>query len=102
ARGIDVLNISHVINYDMPDSTDAYTHRIGRTGRVDKTGDAFTLVTAEDTAMVQALERVLNARLERRKLQGFDYAAPAPQREFVGSPLRSRRSAVGRKRRNNQ
>ncbi|MBM3176210.1 MAG: DEAD/DEAH box helicase, partial [Chloroflexi bacterium] len=42
ARGIDVLNISHVINYDMPDSTDAYTHRIGRTGRVDKTGDAFT------------------------------------------------------------
>ncbi|MBM3155612.1 MAG: DEAD/DEAH box helicase [Chloroflexi bacterium] len=102
ARGIDVLNISHVINYDMPDSTDAYTHRIGRTGRVDKTGDAFTLVTAEDTAMVQALERVLNARLERRKLQGFDYAAPAPQREFVGSPLRSRRSAVGRKQRNNQ
>ncbi|MBM3155468.1 MAG: DEAD/DEAH box helicase [Chloroflexi bacterium] len=102
ARGIDVLNISHVINYDMPDSTDAYTHRIGRTGRVDKTGDAFTLVTAEDTAMVQALERVLNARLERRKLQGFDYAAPAPQREFVGSPPRSQRGTVGKKRIGNQ
>ncbi len=45
ARGIDVLDISHVVNYDMPDSTDAYTHRIGRTGRVGKAGDAFTLVT---------------------------------------------------------
>ncbi|GAH00451.1 unnamed protein product, partial [marine sediment metagenome] len=49
ARGIDVLDISHVVNYDMPDSTNAYTHRIGRTGRVGKAGDAFTLVTGEDT-----------------------------------------------------
>ena len=79
ARGIDVLSISHVINYDMPESTDAYTHRIGRTGRVDKTGDALTFVTSEDTAMVHALEHILNAKLERRTLQGFDYTAPAHQ-----------------------
>jgi len=77
ARGIDVLSISHVINYDMPESTDAYTHRIGRTGRVDKNGDALTFVTGEDMAMVQALERILNTPLERRKLQGFDYMVPA-------------------------
>jgi len=47
ARGIDVTRISHVINYDMPSTADAYTHRIGRTGRAAKTGDAFTFVTGE-------------------------------------------------------
>jgi len=87
ARGIDVLEISHVVNYDMPDSTDAYTHRIGRTGRVGKAGDAFTLVTSEDAAMVYALERVLKTTLERRTLQGFDYAKCAPAREYL-RPLR--------------
>jgi len=81
ARGIDVLDISHVINYDMPDSTDAYIHRIGRTGRVGKTGDAFTFLTDEDTAMVRALEQLLNAPLERLTLQGFDYTKPAPGKE---------------------
>jgi ATP-dependent RNA helicase RhlE len=80
ARGIDVLSISHVINYDMPETTDAYTHRIGRTGRVDKNGDALSFVTGADTAMVRSLERILQAKLERRKLQGFDYAAPAAAR----------------------
>jgi ATP-dependent RNA helicase RhlE len=73
ARGIDVLRISHVINYDMPDTTDAYTHRIGRTGRIGKTGDAFTFVTREDTAMVRALEQLLSAKLEHRHLPSFDY-----------------------------
>jgi ATP-dependent RNA helicase RhlE len=80
ARGIDVLRISHVINYDMPETTDAYTHRIGRTGRVEKNGDALTFVTSADTAMVRALELILQAKLERRKLKGFDYAAPAAAR----------------------
>lgn len=74
ARGIDVLRISHVINYDMPDGVDAYTNRIGRTGRVNKNGKALTFVTSADAAMVHALEHVLNATLERRTLQGFDYA----------------------------
>jgi ATP-dependent RNA helicase RhlE len=78
ARGIDVLSISHVINYDMPESADAYTHRIGRTGRVDKNGDALTFVTSEDTAMIRELEVILKAKLERRTIQGFDYTKPAP------------------------
>ncbi|MFH1638794.1 MAG: DEAD/DEAH box helicase, partial [Chloroflexota bacterium] len=78
ARGIDVLSISHVVNYDMPDSTDAYTHRIGRTGRIGKDGEAFTFVTGEDTAMVQALERLIRKPVEHRTLQGFDYAVPVP------------------------
>jgi ATP-dependent RNA helicase RhlE len=86
ARGIDVLDISHVVNYDMPDSTDAYTHRIGRTGRVGKTGDAFTLVTSEDAAMVRALEHLLNMPLEHRTLQGFNYTMPTPDSKFIRSP----------------
>ncbi len=102
ARGIDVLRISHVINYDMPESTDAYTNRIGRTGRVDKTGDAFTLVTTEDTAMVQALEQILNTKLERRMLQGFDYTMPAPAKEFIRSPRHLRRRTVRSERVGNQ
>ena len=78
ARGIDVSTISHVINFDMPDTVDAYTHRIGRTGRAAKTGDAFTLVTPEDDSMVRAIERVLNSKLERRRLEGFNYNQPPP------------------------
>ena len=80
ARGIDVLDISHVINYDMPENTDAYIHRIGRTGRVNKNGEALTLVTSADAAMVSSIERILNKKIERRMLENFDYALPAPER----------------------
>jgi ATP-dependent RNA helicase RhlE len=81
ARGIDVSRISHVINYDMPDTTDAYTHRIGRTGRAERTGDAFTFITREDEAMVRSIERVLGEKVECRTLKGFDYKKPAPARD---------------------
>jgi ATP-dependent RNA helicase RhlE len=74
ARGLDVWHISHVINYDMPETVDAYMHRIGRTGRAARTGVAFTLVTHDDAAMVDTLERALGAPLERRTLHGFEYA----------------------------
>jgi len=94
ARGIDVLDISHVFNYDMPDSTDAYTHRIGRTGRVGKAGDAFTLVTGEDTTMVRSLERILNRPLEHRMLKGFDYTKSAPAAEYTRPPHRTGRPAA--------
>jgi ATP-dependent RNA helicase RhlE len=95
ARGIDVSSISHVINYDMPDTVDAYTHRIGRTGRAAKTGDAFTFMTREDGEMVRSIERVLGSRVERRTLEGFDYKKPMPGRdiEFARPP----RQPQGRK-----
>ncbi|MCK5914286.1 MAG: DEAD/DEAH box helicase [Desulfuromusa sp.] len=80
ARGIDVSQISHVINYDIPDTADAYIHRIGRTGRAARSGDAFTLASNEDNLMVRTIERALGAQLERRHLDGFDYAVPAPKR----------------------
>ncbi len=88
ARGIDVSSISHVINYDMPDTADAYTHRIGRTGRAAKTGDAFTFITREDEDMVRSIERVLGEKVERRTLKGFDYTKAAPSRdtEFARPP----------------
>ena len=82
SRGIDVLRISHVINYDMPESTDNYIHRIGRTGRVNKNGDAFTLVTSADAGKIRDLEQLLDAPLERLMLQGFDYTKPAPDKEL--------------------
>ena len=81
ARGIDVLSISHVINYDMPDTTDAYTHRIGRTGRAEQTGMAYTFVTPDDSIAVRDIERVLGEKLERRQIEGFDYRAPARSNE---------------------
>jgi len=88
ARGIDVSQISHVVNYDIPDTPEAYVHRIGRTGRAAKTGDAFTLVTAEDAVMVRTIEKKLNAQLERRTVEGFDYSVPAPHKdsEFARPP----------------
>ena len=73
ARGIDVSEISHVINFDMPNTVDAYTHRIGRTGRAEHTGEALTLTTSEDEALVRKIERVLGTRIERRRLSDFDY-----------------------------
>jgi ATP-dependent RNA helicase RhlE len=79
ARGLDISRISHVINYDMPDTVDAYTHRIGRTGRAERTGDAFTFVTREDRAFVWEIERILGEEIERRTLEDFDYTAqPRP------------------------
>jgi ATP-dependent RNA helicase RhlE len=74
ARGIDVASVSHVINYDMPDTVDAYTHRIGRTGRAQLTGEAFTFTEQDDEPMVRAIEKVLGNPVERRRLAGFDYA----------------------------
>jgi len=80
ARGLDVESISHVINFDMPDTADAYIHRIGRTGRAQRTGDAFTLVTPEDNDMIRALERIMGKPLTRLTLDDFDYSLPAPPR----------------------
>jgi ATP-dependent RNA helicase RhlE len=78
SRGIDISNITHVVNYDMPENTDAYIHRIGRTGRVDQEGDALTFVTSEDAEMVRDIERILKSPLASQVLEGFDYKAPAP------------------------
>ncbi len=75
ARGIDVSRVDHVINYDLPDTPEAYTHRIGRTGRAERTGRAYSLITRGDGSMVRAIERLLGSKLQRRTLEGFEYAS---------------------------
>jgi ATP-dependent RNA helicase RhlE len=106
ARGIDVTQISHVINYDIPGTADAYIHRIGRTGRAARSGDAYTLVTADDRDMVRNIERILDGPLERRTIDGFDYniSAPRSDTEFSRPPIKSssNRSPAGASRKSAQ
>jgi ATP-dependent RNA helicase RhlE len=92
ARGLDIESISHVINFDMPDTPDAYIHRIGRTGRAERSGDAFTLVTPEDADMVRRIERVMNEKLPSATLPDFDYKAAKPDYPDAGRQPRQPRS----------
>jgi ATP-dependent RNA helicase RhlE len=93
ARGIDIDRVGHVINYDIPDTPDAYIHRIGRTGRAERNGDAFTLVTVEDVDDLRAIERTLGSRIERREVPGFE-APILPERAPAG-PGNKRQGQVG-------
>ncbi len=73
SRGIDVAGISHVINYDVPQHPEDYVHRIGRTGRAQSDGDAFTLMTAEEGPDVAAIERFIGQEIPRVKIENFTY-----------------------------
>jgi len=73
ARGLDIAGVSHVINYDVPENPEDYVHRIGRTGRAQNTGDAFTLVTEEDVRDARSIERYMGVAVERKKIEGFPY-----------------------------
>lgn len=75
ARGIDIEHISHVINFDMPNTAEDYTHRIGRTGRAAKLGAAFSLITNSDRRQIRSIERLLNKRLEECFVPDFNYKA---------------------------
>lgn len=75
ARGIDVEGISHVVNYDVPMQAEDYVHRIGRTGRAQAVGSAYTLVTPLDEPQVKKIERVLNQKLPRRRIDGIEPSA---------------------------
>ena len=94
ARGIDVTQISHVINYDIPNTTDAYIHRIGRTGRVTRTGDAFTLTTADDMEMVRKIEKIMKEDITQATFPDFNYTAarPEPQQNNGGRPSKGTRN----------
>jgi ATP-dependent RNA helicase RhlE len=101
ARGLDIESISHVINYDMPDSATDYTHRIGRTGRAARTGDALTLTTWEDDDVILKIEKILGAPIERRILPDFPYDEPLPKECAPPEPprtLRSRNTVTVRRR----
>jgi ATP-dependent RNA helicase RhlE len=91
ARGIDVAGVTHVINYDVPENPEDYVHRIGRTGRAQAVGDAFTLATPENNADVRAIERFIGKEIPKLRLEGFVYKSasdfpprPAPQHRRGG------------------
>jgi ATP-dependent RNA helicase RhlE len=73
ARGLDIADVTHVINYDVPQHPEDYIHRIGRTGRAEATGDAFTVMVAEDGRHVAAIERFISQKIPRVKLENFEY-----------------------------
>jgi ATP-dependent RNA helicase RhlE len=95
SRGIDVDDISHVINYDVPHTPEDYVHRIGRTGRVDATGDAFTLMNPEERGDVEAIERFLGRSIPRVMIPDFDYKRRGDEDQrpprFTGREGRERR-----------
>jgi len=78
ARGLDIEGISHVINYDVPDQAENYVHRVGRTARADAEGDAITLVTPDDEPLIHRIEYLLEYKIERKTLPGFNYDVPTP------------------------
>jgi ATP-dependent RNA helicase RhlE len=78
ARGLDVEGISHVINYDVPEHPEDYVHRIGRTARADADGDAITLVTPDDEGLIHRIEYLLDRKIERKTMPGFDYDVTVP------------------------
>jgi ATP-dependent RNA helicase RhlE len=90
ARGIDVAGVTHVINYDVPQNPEDYVHRIGRTGRAQAVGDAFTLVAPEEAGDIRDIERFIGQKVPELRLEGFAYQAyvarpaQAPQRGFGG------------------
>ena len=86
ARGLDIAGVSHVINYDVPGHPEDYVHRIGRTGRAQKVGDAFTLFTAEELDDVRSIERFIGASIPRLKLDAFPYVYTAVFNESKVAP----------------
>ncbi|MBN1316837.1 MAG: DEAD/DEAH box helicase [Anaerolineales bacterium] len=100
ARGIDVDGISHVVNYDVPMQPEDYVHRIGRTGRAQSIGSAFTFVTPMDLKMIHRIERILKKKIERRTIDGLDYNQPAAQKPDAEAIRRyveaNRRKPTGR------
>ncbi|HLN79660.1 MAG TPA: helicase-related protein, partial [Thermoanaerobaculia bacterium] len=97
ARGIDVEALPHVVNFDVPHVPEDYIHRVGRTARAERTGDAFTFVSPEEEADLRGIEKALGRRLPRITVPGFDYSsAPAERFEIpVGeriAAIRARKS----------
>jgi len=73
ARGLDIRSVTHVVNYDMPENPEDYVHRIGRTGRANTEGDAYTLMTEDDIRNARAIERLIGRAVPRRKIENFNY-----------------------------
>ncbi len=106
SRGLDIAGVSHVINYDVPEHPEDYVHRIGRTGRAQNVGDAFTLMNGEEVPALQAIEHFIGQKIPRLKLENFPYLytvlfepEPAGGRRSIGGGRSHRGFSYGRRRR---
>jgi len=95
SRGLDIAGVSHVINYDVPEHPEDYVHRIGRTGRAQNVGDAFTLMSGEELPAVQAIEHFIGQKIPRLKLENFSYLFTAL---FEPKAFEGRKPRIGRAR----
>jgi ATP-dependent RNA helicase RhlE len=94
SRGLDIANVTHVINYDVPDHAEDYVHRIGRTGRAKREGDAATIIAPDEHSKLDAIEKLINQTIPQRRLEGFNYLHEPHIRETNSSkPRRARRNA---------
>jgi len=98
ARGIDISGVSHVINYRVPENAEDYVHRIGRTGRAEAEGDAFTILTADELDYAKSVEIFIEQKIPRRKLENFDYIYTALLDDSPGKPVRKKKTGGGKKR----
>ena len=106
SRGLDIAGVSHVINYDVPEHPEDYVHRIGRTGRAQNVGDAFTLMNGEELPALQAIERFIGQKIPRLKLENFAYIytvlfepeATAGGKRAIGGGRTHRGYSFGRRR----
>src|SRR5687767_8932555 len=92
ARGIDIEELSHVVNFDVPNVPEDYIHRVGRTARADATGDAFTFVSPDEEPDLRAIERAVGRPLPRITVSGFDYSQKPTERFEV--PIGERIAAI--------
>jgi len=98
ARGIDISSVTHVVNYRVPENAEDYVHRIGRTGRAARDGDACTILTADELEFAKAVEGLTKQKIERKKVENFNYTYTALLDENP-APLRKKRPAPKRRRR---
>src|SRR5262245_62880526 len=95
ARGLDIEELPHVVNYDLPHVPEDYVHRIGRTGRAGASGEAVSLVSADDRPLLAAVERLIGRRIEQQTLAGFEAGAPSRATAPRGEPPRHDRQGPG-------
>lgn len=91
SRGLDIANVTHVVNFEVPQHPEDYVHRIGRTGRAQREGSAITLMSPDELSAVNAIEKLLGQTIPRRTLEGFDYWHP-PMVETTPPPARKKRN----------
>ncbi|MFU8848880.1 MAG: DEAD/DEAH box helicase [Opitutales bacterium] len=95
SRGLDIANVTHVINYDVPEHAEDYVHRIGRTGRAQREGDAATIIAPDEHSKLDAIEKLIDQRIPQCRLEGFNYFQEPDIREASSvKPRRARRNSA--------